>query len=122
MTGISTRTIFTEWANTCGLMAECTRATGLTTEWKDEVSFPGATAESTSASIATTKNMEQALSLGLMAAVTKASGTKGNNMGKEFTLKKERNDTVSGKWANVSNGLKTKSKLITDTDYIHSEK
>ena len=99
MTGISTRTIFTEWANTCGLMAECTRATGLTTEWRVEVSSLGVMEENMLANIEMIKSTEMVRLLGPMGAVIRVNGTRVSNTAKASILKKVRNVMASGKWA-----------------------
>ena len=54
----------------------------------------------------TIKNMDTVLSTGQMVESTSENGAKESNTEKELILKKERKDSVSGKWARESNGLK----------------
>ena len=61
------------------------------------------------------KNMDTVHLTGQMAGSTLVSGAKENNTVKELILKKERRDSVSGKWVRESNGLRTMMEVINRT-------
>jgi len=102
--------------STSGLTAEFTRVIGLTIEWKVGVFSPGVTVVSTWASTETIRNTALARLHGRTGGATRVNGTKENNMGRVFTLRKVRNVTEYGKWAKELNGLKM-IKLLNNDSY-----
>jgi hypothetical protein len=103
----STKITSTERESTSGPMAEFTMVSGSTTKWKGRVPSLGVMAEDMSDNIRMIRNTDKVPLSGQMAGNISESGAKESNTAKELTSKKERRDTVSGRWARESSGSKT---------------
>ena len=114
----STKITSMERESTSGPMAEFTMVNGSTTKWKDRVHSLGVMAEDMSDNIRMIRNTAKAPSSGQMAGNISESGAKESNTAKVLTSKKERRDTVSGRWARESSGSKTHNPEIAFNYYF----
>ena len=111
MTEIFTRTTSMAPVSTSGLMAESTKENGSTIKWKARGHSHGAMGDAMLVSTRMIKNMVKERLSGQMAESTLDNGIKESNTAKAPTLRKERRDKASGKWAKELNGSKARNEL-----------
>ena len=97
-------------ANICGKMVENTMASGKITTCQDTVCIFIMMVSLTKANSSTTKRRATAITSGLMAASTKATGTAASSMESAYlkTRRKEKRSTASGSKASDSSGSTSK--------------